>query len=521
MSHLTLSAPTTCFLYAHAYTHFHCTGCIYDEGLSLFAKDERLVELYEADGCKRRGTREWVGLMSSQHSVEELTKCRAFTVTRLACDADTSHEIVVDTTSPRPFRSTLTILKGSVDVYCVGDVTVVTKPFGSTTHGKRIDHFSSSVVYESCIQDNPSGIVHLVHLLKKRKVPVREAFEWLSRPKEKLSNKDNFLHRIALSSSSSSLWKHMSDLFHAYCGGDKKEAGNLINEWLQRLDSHGETPITVAVLAANADVVRCMIRTHPPLTKLETKDGDIDPRYMTGWSHEYKVVEDPKRSEAFQRRLIQRMLHEVVHERARRRHEVASQLLSDEVATSSRKKMLSRRGNRGAARASKRGAREATARTEEEAVGGAVETDDHSTRVNQPTADAPPLEGSRPGVPSTPPARSSGGDSETMPRAVPLCRSFANAVGCSTRANGEGRAGSSRASVATASTLAQAFSKHEPERDEREDALCVICCYEPQAVAVVPCGHVCFCLHCADKERVRACPICRVNVDSFLRLYRV
>eukprot|EP00854_Cymbomonas_tetramitiformis_P033539 gene33539-43101_t len=161
-------SSSSCYLHAHAYTHFHCTGCIYDEGLSLFAKDERLVELYEAEGCKRRGTREWVGLMNTEYNVADLTKSRASDVARLTYDADTSHEIVIDQMTSRPFRSTLTILKGSVDVYYSGDVTVTTKPFEATAHGKRVDQLSLSVVYESCFQNEPNGIVHLVLLLKKR-----------------------------------------------------------------------------------------------------------------------------------------------------------------------------------------------------------------------------------------------------------------------------------------------------------------------------------------------------------------
>lgn len=488
--------PTSaaCFLQTQANTHLHCTGCVYDEGLSLFAHKERLVELYEAEGCRGKGTREWVGLMSSQHDSTELAESGDFDIRRLTYDEKVSYEIVIDATTCRPFRSTLTILKGGVDVYHKGDVTITPKPFAQTAHGRRADQLFSSVVYESCYQNEPSGIANMTHLLNKRRTSTRDAMAWLSHPKETTSTKENFMHRMAQSPVSPALWRRVSELFRTRCGNDRAKTNRLINEWLGRPDACGETPLTVAVLAANADLVELMLSCRPPLTHLETKDGEIKPRYLIGRSTEYEVVKDAKESEESRRRRIHRLLDKEIGERARLRQEVASQLLNDEAAAPSRKKIRAGRGNRSDARTSVESDRQAPLPAESTpSPERTAEQGETITPSDQTTVDS-----------ETPHRRT------TLPTGPPSM-SFADAVTSRNRVVEE-RDQMQRTPIPVTKA---------PASTETEDNLCVICCNEPQAVAIVPCGHVCFCLECADQQRVSACPICRVDVTSFLRLYRV
>eukprot|EP00727_Mastigamoeba_balamuthi_P005968 m51a1_g1991 hypothetical protein (419) ;mRNA; f:1193005-1194815 len=56
-----------------------------------------------------------------------------------------------------------------------------------------------------------------------------------------------------------------------------------------------------------------------------------------------------------------------------------------------------------------------------------------------------------------------------------------------------------------------------------EGAMCSVCMEKESDAAMVPCGHAQFCLGCAqaiaDREP-RLCPVCRVRIESVLRLYR-
>ena len=49
------------------------------------------------------------------------------------------------------------------------------------------------------------------------------------------------------------------------------------------------------------------------------------------------------------------------------------------------------------------------------------------------------------------------------------------------------------------------------------NSLCSICIDAPQELAVVPCGHLCMCIACS--KDVTACPICRVEIQSTLRIF--
>mmetsp|Transcript_32328 Transcript_32328/g.67815 ORF Transcript_32328/g.67815 Transcript_32328/m.67815 type:complete len:442 (+) Transcript_32328:93-1418(+) len=54
---------------------------------------------------------------------------------------------------------------------------------------------------------------------------------------------------------------------------------------------------------------------------------------------------------------------------------------------------------------------------------------------------------------------------------------------------------------------------------------CVICRDEVAVMAVVPCGHLCLCIDCAEacmsgQTGSRSCPLCRGNMQSILRIYK-
>lgn len=53
---------------------------------------------------------------------------------------------------------------------------------------------------------------------------------------------------------------------------------------------------------------------------------------------------------------------------------------------------------------------------------------------------------------------------------------------------------------------------------------CVICCEEDAEVAIIPCGHMCLCILCSNKEEVLSaglnnhCPICRSIIKETLKV---
>jgi hypothetical protein len=46
---------------------------------------------------------------------------------------------------------------------------------------------------------------------------------------------------------------------------------------------------------------------------------------------------------------------------------------------------------------------------------------------------------------------------------------------------------------------------------------CVVCMAKPPSHVLIPCGHLCMCLHCS--VALQQCPICRVRVQSTMRVY--
>ena len=58
--------------------------------------------------------------------------------------------------------------------------------------------------------------------------------------------------------------------------------------------------------------------------------------------------------------------------------------------------------------------------------------------------------------------------------------------------------------------------KVKRKRPRPEDSTCVVCMDAPANVAIIPCGHVCFCANCKPPED---CPICREKSNDYLKLY--
>ncbi len=60
-----------------------------------------------------------------------------------------------------------------------------------------------------------------------------------------------------------------------------------------------------------------------------------------------------------------------------------------------------------------------------------------------------------------------------------------------------------------------------PEKVQANDAsssnLCVLCLEEEKRLACIPCGHLATCVPCGHS--LRSCPICRMGIDAFVRIY--
>jgi hypothetical protein len=46
---------------------------------------------------------------------------------------------------------------------------------------------------------------------------------------------------------------------------------------------------------------------------------------------------------------------------------------------------------------------------------------------------------------------------------------------------------------------------------------CLLCLKEEKRLACIPCGHLATCIPCGHS--LRSCPICRRNIDAFVRIY--
>ena len=75
--------------------------------------------------------------------------------------------------------------------------------------------------------------------------------------------------------------------------------------------------------------------------------------------------------------------------------------------------------------------------------------------------------------------------------------------------------------VAEATAATAAANKHDTESvadcETRVFRECVVCMAKPPSHVLIPCGHLCMCGHCS--VALEQCPICRVRVQSTMRVY--
>ncbi len=56
-----------------------------------------------------------------------------------------------------------------------------------------------------------------------------------------------------------------------------------------------------------------------------------------------------------------------------------------------------------------------------------------------------------------------------------------------------------------------------PTDDPSPSNPCVLCFTEEKRLACIPCGHFCTCVACGHS--LRSCPICRREIEAFVRVY--
>jgi len=57
------------------------------------------------------------------------------------------------------------------------------------------------------------------------------------------------------------------------------------------------------------------------------------------------------------------------------------------------------------------------------------------------------------------------------------------------------------------------------ETNKGDDNLCVVCIDRPKTIAAVPCGHLCFCEECLERYNKIICPLCRKDIDKFVKIF--
>ncbi|CAF1197190.1 unnamed protein product [Rotaria sp. Silwood1] len=61
------------------------------------------------------------------------------------------------------------------------------------------------------------------------------------------------------------------------------------------------------------------------------------------------------------------------------------------------------------------------------------------------------------------------------------------------------------------------FNDQSQSNDSQSSNLCVLCITEEKKLACIPCGHMSTCVACGHS--LRLCPICRREIDAFIRIY--
>ena len=76
-------------------------------------------------------------------------------------------------------------------------------------------------------------------------------------------------------------------------------------------------------------------------------------------------------------------------------------------------------------------------------------------------------------------------------------------------------------SVPTTSTIITKENSEELKTDSTKPAEisnpCIICCQDEKRLACIPCGHFTACVPCS--HALRTCPICRREIEAFVRIY--
>jgi hypothetical protein len=70
------------------------------------------------------------------------------------------------------------------------------------------------------------------------------------------------------------------------------------------------------------------------------------------------------------------------------------------------------------------------------------------------------------------------------------------------------------------STTSSSYNMNKEENKEMKSTranACVLCLSEEKRLACIPCGHLATCVPCGHS--LRSCPICRCEIDAFVRVY--
>jgi hypothetical protein len=59
----------------------------------------------------------------------------------------------------------------------------------------------------------------------------------------------------------------------------------------------------------------------------------------------------------------------------------------------------------------------------------------------------------------------------------------------------------------------------EDRATEDDDIVCRICAINERCCVVVPCGHIVYCISCANKKLDNVCPLCRTKIENVIRIF--
>ncbi len=78
-----------------------------------------------------------------------------------------------------------------------------------------------------------------------------------------------------------------------------------------------------------------------------------------------------------------------------------------------------------------------------------------------------------------------------------------------------------RAKAAKAAQLEAALKQQQQQQQrDGDEAACVVCMSNVKDHVAVPCGHMAMCGECCERLGTNKCPICRVEVQLFVKVYK-